>query len=206
MINSILIPILVNKFIKNKIYSENGLASDVFMLGLTNSFISPIILIFNPFYIMNRFKKWLYARSANKRLLINQPELNSSYEYLIFEPGFEYVYLVNLFLFVCFFVSLQPIISMFAIAGMGMMYWGQKHSLFNRTKRPVPGTDLINVAMSQIILTGGIIYSLGSLTWSNFFPEGIPKYALLPNLIALGISVLMALLPYRAILSKCFED
>ena len=70
----------------------------------------------------------------------------------------------------------------------------------------MPGTDLINVAMSQIILLGGILYSLGSLTWSNFFPEGIPKYALLPNLIALGISVLMALIPYRAFLASCFDD
>ena len=123
---------------------------------------------------------------------------------MIFEPGYEYVYLVNLFLFTCFFVSLQPIISLFAIAGMGMMYWAQKYSLFNRARRPVPGTDLINVAMSQIILLGGIFYSLGSLTWSNFFPDGIPKYALLPNLIALGISIFMALVPYRAFLASCF--
>ena len=109
-------------------------------------------------------------------------------------------------MFTCFFVSLQPIISLFAIVGMGMMYWAQKYSLFNRTRRPVPGTDLINIAMSQIILLGGILYSLGSLTWSNFFPEGIPKEALVPNLAALGISIAMALIPYRAVLASCFED
>lgn len=48
------------------------------------------------------------------------------------------------------------------------MYWAQKYSLFHRSKRPVPGTNLVNNAMYQLILFGGIVYSLGSLTWSNF--------------------------------------
>lgn len=86
---------------------------------------------------------------------------------------------------------------------MGLMYWTQKYSLFNKMKRPVPGTDLVNVAMFQLILCGGFIYSLGSLTWSNFMPEGIPKYALAPNLIALGVSIVTILLPYRAIIALC---
>lgn len=69
--------------------------------------------------------------------------------------------------------------------------------------RPVPGTDLVNITMFQLILFGGLIYSLGSLTWSNFMPSGIPKQAVVPNLIAVGISILMLLLPYRAILALC---
>jgi hypothetical protein len=110
---------------------------------------------------------------------------------------------VSLFLFTCFFVSLQPIISLFAIIGMGLMYWAQKHSLFNKMKRPIPGTNLINITMFQLIIFGSIIYSLGSLTWSNFMQGGIPKTALLPNLIALGVSIAIFLLPYRAILAAC---
>lgn len=72
--------------------------------------------------------------------------------------------------------------------------------------RPVPGTDLVNVTMFQLILFGGLTYSLGSLTWSNFMPVGIPKEALLPNLIALGVSILMFLLPYRAIIALCSSE
>ena len=86
------------------------------------------------------------------------------------------------------------------------MYWSQKYSVFNRMRRPVPGTDLINVAMFQLIYLGGIFYSLGALTWSNFFENGFPKEALIPNLIALGFSILIALLPYRAIFGLLFED
>lgn len=98
---------------------------------------------------------------------------------------------------------MQPIIALFALCGMGLMYWAQKYTLFSRMNRPVPGTDLVNVTMFQLLLFGGLIYSLGSLTWSNFMPSGIPKQALIPNLIAIGISIFMLLLPYRAILALC---
>jgi len=49
---------MVNKFIKNKIYEENGLASDVFMLGLTNSFLAPGLKLVDPTFILNRLFKW----------------------------------------------------------------------------------------------------------------------------------------------------
>ncbi len=86
------------------------------------------------------------------------------------------------------------------------MFWTQKWSLFNRMRRPVPGNDLINTAMSQIIFLGPIVYSLGSLTWSNFFPDGNPKYAIVSNLICLGVSVLMFVFPLSVIFSKCFDN
>jgi len=68
-------------------------------------------------------------------------------------------------------VSLQPIIPLFAIAGLASMYWAQKYSLFSRCQRPVPGTKIINTAMSQMIYFGTIAYTLGSLTWANFLPS-----------------------------------
>lgn len=73
-------------------------------------------------------------------------------------------------------------------------------------RRPIPGNDLINTAMNQLIFLGPIIYSLGSLTWSNFFPEGTPKHALLPNLIAIGISGLMFIFPLQFIYACCMGD
>lgn len=86
------------------------------------------------------------------------------------------------------------------------MYWAQKHALFARMKRPVPGSDLIHDTMSQLLFMGAVAYSLGSLTWSNFFPNGIPKYALLPNLIALGISAFILIFPVSLIFSCCQKE
>ena len=74
LVNSIVIPIIVSLYIKDDIYGENGLANDVFMLGITNSFVSPILKIVDISYIMNRFNKWRASRLCNS-LIIQIPDL-----------------------------------------------------------------------------------------------------------------------------------
>lgn len=59
--------------------------------------------------------------------------------------------------------------------------------------------------MFEIILYGGFVFCLGSMTWSNFMPGGIPKQAIVPNLIAISISIIMVLLPYKNIYTQCFK-
>ena len=86
------------------------------------------------------------------------------------------------------------------------MYWVQKYSMFYRYRRPVPASDFINQAVYQFVHFGPFIYSLGSLTWSNFMPNGIPENALIPNLITLGFSVLIFVVPIKVILITCFFD
>jgi hypothetical protein len=109
-------------------------------------------------------------------------------------------------MFACFFVSLQPIVTVICLMGYLLMYWVQKYSMFNRYKRPVPGTDLVNKAVYQMIFGGPLIYSLGSLTWANFDPKGIPAEALLPNIIAAVFSALLLVLPINSIILTCCFD
>lgn len=109
-------------------------------------------------------------------------------------------------MFVCFFVSLQPIVSVVALIGYFLMYWVEKYCMFYRYKRPVPGTDFVNKTVYQLIFLGPLIYSLGSLTWSNFDPNGIPREALLPNLLAVLFSVVLLLLPINPIILNCCFD
>lgn len=110
-------------------------------------------------------------------------------------------------MFVCFFVSLQPVISIIALIGYILMYWAQKFTLFYRYKRPVPGTDFVNKVVYQLICIGPLIYSLGSLTWSNLDPNGIPPEALIPNLVAVAFSSLLIVMPMNPIIeSCCFDD
>lgn len=90
---------IVNYFIKAGgstavLYGEDGLASDVFMLGITNSFIPPILKIIDISYIINRIKKWFASRPStygfisDSRLSSNQRALNDTFEYLEFEVGY----------------------------------------------------------------------------------------------------------------------
>lgn len=64
MINTIIIPILVNYYIKQDIYGRNGLANDIFMLGLTNSFVSPILKLIDLTYIINRIRKHIISKPS----------------------------------------------------------------------------------------------------------------------------------------------
>lgn len=53
--NCVFIPMMANYFIKNNIYEENGLIEDVFILSITNSFVAPIVKIFDPYYYLRYF-------------------------------------------------------------------------------------------------------------------------------------------------------
>lgn len=83
LVNSILIPIVANRFIKNNIYDKNGLTDDIFMLGLTNAFVTPILKYIDGYYFYTKILQWLkckpskffYYYSASK-LYSNQMELN----------------------------------------------------------------------------------------------------------------------------------
>ena len=105
LINSIAIPIIINVVIFNDLYHENGLIADVFLLGITNAFLSPFLKIFDLYFLGTRLMKKWYDRPS-KKLFINQNQLNEYYEGIPFEAGYEYIYIINLYLFTCFFVPL----------------------------------------------------------------------------------------------------
>ena len=74
---------MVNYFLKNNLYGPNGLAYDVFMLSITNALLSPVLKIFDAYFIYTRFMAWLKTR-PNSKLTLNQVELNAYNEYLQF--------------------------------------------------------------------------------------------------------------------------
>lgn len=168
ILNSIVIPILVNHFLQDNLYGVNGLAYDIFYLGITNSFLSPLIRIFDIEFYFFRLVKW-YKNQPDSKILSNQQKLNFYTQHIEFQIGYEHIYVVNLFLFCCFFCSLQPIVVVFGITGLSIMFFAQKYSLFNRSRRPVPGNNFINTAMYQLIFLGPAFFTIGSFCWSNFF-------------------------------------
>ncbi len=55
-----------NYYIKSNIYSKNGLADDIFMLGLTNAFVTPIMKYFDFYYFYLKIMICYYDRPSNK--------------------------------------------------------------------------------------------------------------------------------------------
>ena len=68
LLNTIVIPILVNVFLKPKeyIYQRSGLAENVFLLGVTNALLTPILKIFDFYYLYVKYlQPWLVDTPCN---------------------------------------------------------------------------------------------------------------------------------------------
>ena len=102
-----------------------------------------------------------------------------------------------------FFISLQPLIIIFSLLGMILLYWIQKYTVLNRIKRPIPGTSFINDAMFQLISLGPFFYSLGALTWSHFLGNNLSLTESVPNLVAIGFAVTLFVFPFQTVFDSC---
>jgi hypothetical protein len=108
-------------------------------------------------------------------------------------------------------MSLQPIIIIFSIFGLILHFWASKYSLFNRCRRPVPGTKILYDTTIQFVYVGGLFYALGSLSFINLLPNDLFNkkigFAFVANLIAIGFGGLTILIPFSWIYSLfCKND
>ena len=70
---------MANWFIKgNNLYNDNGLADEIFLLGLTNSFITPALKIFEPYYYVTRILYWWFKRPCIFLFLFSKQNLDDS--------------------------------------------------------------------------------------------------------------------------------
>ena len=60
--------------------------------------------------------------------------------------------------------------------------------------------------MYQLIYLGGFFFTLGSLSWSSFFPQGMVNRGLVPNIVCLCLSLILFLFPYDLVFSQMYEN
>lgn len=77
LLNSILVPVFANYFTKNNLYDKNGLSDDVFMLGLTNAFVTPLLKYFDGYYVYVNLMRYLKGRPSNLSILPQLQNYNS---------------------------------------------------------------------------------------------------------------------------------
>lgn len=58
---------MANYYLKEQnLYGLNGIAYDVFFLGITNSFLSVLVRFFEPIYYLNQINIWWNNKPKNK--------------------------------------------------------------------------------------------------------------------------------------------
>jgi hypothetical protein len=106
----------------------------------------------------------------------------------------------------CFFTPLQPIIPLFSIIGILVMYWIQKYCLLRRVKRPIPGSDTINEAVGQIITLGPVMLAVGALIFSDILTDhDFRGFHFLINFISVIISIFFYIFPFKIIYRLLFS-
>lgn len=178
LLNSIVLTLLANYYIKKNLYNQGGLTEDVFYFSVSNALLPPLLKIFDVSYLLYKVTRWWKCRPgtsltniAKKLGYESQSDYNKEWERPEFETGYEYAYILKTCIYTAFYISIQPIIALMAAIGMFLMFYANKYVLFYRSSRPKPSSSLINETLSRILNFMVVIYSLGSLTWTSFIPN-----------------------------------
>lgn len=142
----------------------------------------------------------MYYSRPSARIKITQEKLNNICERTPFELGDRYAEIVSMYIFACFYASLQPLVVPLTIICFILMYFAEKVVLFKYSKRPVPGYNDTHEVMYWFIYLGPLAYALGSFMWIDAYPGDY--VAIIPNSIALIIGILIFVFPYSFILKK----
>ena len=94
-------------------------------------------------------------------------------------------------------MTLQPIISIVGVLGCVAGYWAHKYILFNRPKRPVPGTNLINTAIAQVFALGGLTMALGTLVIFELTTSETLPSVRIPIIVSIIMGGVVFLIPYE---------
>lgn len=199
ILNIIFLPLMI-AFLKGNIYGVDGLVDDVFYLALSNSFVSPALALVGLGYWFSvvRYKLW-YCRII-KKMNMSQKELNILNEMPEFEVGSSYSNIITLYLFTCFFITMQPLIVFFAIIGLTLSFYSSRYILYKRCKRPVPGDNLISARKFSFICLGPFVFSVGNFLWLVWSAGN--EDAFTPSLLAIIVSVIAFIIPYTEISRK----
>lgn len=69
IINSILIPVIVDVYYLKNIYFANGLVTDVYYMAITNAILPPVLTLVNSTYLISRIKAWYKKRPCKDYII-----------------------------------------------------------------------------------------------------------------------------------------
>lgn len=146
---------------------SGGLVDDVFYIALL-SLLVPLGRLLDPWEIYLRVLRWYYEDPERRLQMYGQKELNKHYGNYEFDIGYEYSYLIKTSIFTAFFVSLQPVIAVFAPLGLLLYYMIDKRNLLRHFQRPTYHFPTLNKTVDFIMMFSLLAFGFGALLVNNF--------------------------------------
>lgn len=201
-INVIVLPIISNYVLSNKVYAVDGLSGLVFdyhisvIAGLIAKLLDPLFFI-KRFVIEVRCLRYLYIRWTCSKLPKVNPkegvnEVNKFYEGSYFDVAETYVYLLGAGLHAAFFCQLQPFILFLVTLMVAIFYFINKIKILKYSKIPeITELLVFETAVSQAGMVP-VMYGVGSIV--IMYMESTIHDNLLINYVPSAICIFIGLI------------
>lgn len=197
--NTALLPIAVAYFTEQ--WSDKGiLISNSFIFFISNSIVTPLLVLVNPQYYINWLMRWHLTQKYeknNETMEHTQRELNEYFSDADMDLADKYSYIGQTLLMSILYIPLLPVGCLISLIGLSVFYFIEKYNVTSSYKRPPQISSSITFAYISnfrlIIFVFAIsIYSFYDGIYLNYF-----RFALF-SIIAYGILIL---LPYTEFLT-----
>ncbi len=143
-------------------FGVGGLLEAMFFVFITNAFSTPIMNIFDPFYYLKRFNQWKALKNPESQI-INQKQAHDLFEGMKIDMSYKYSLLIKTMLLTAFYTPAIPVAGLFAMIGLGVVYWTDKYILLRRSALPFQlGTELTE-SMTEYLEWMTFMFSLGNI-------------------------------------------
>lgn len=159
-VNIALLP-LFTKLDKEDWFDNGGLATAIFFNVISVSFVSPLLKFFNIMYFIKRFRAWKEHRKGNKSKL-TQRQANKLFEAPKMDMATSYAQTGLLFLLVCLYTPIQPILPIIALIGVFIQYWVEKYLLLRRCGIPEAMGANMAKFYAGLIPYGMLLYAISN--------------------------------------------
>jgi hypothetical protein len=197
--NNAIIPYIANKFWKpvdNLNFNKN-----ILIIFLCNSFLSPILWLFNFNYRIRKCKIFCCCiekknKKNNNELNFNftQKELNNLYERPQMDISFKYSYINKTLLMTLFYASIFPSGIIISLLGFIFCFFIEKYNLAYLYNKPIKLNEKICLFYCYKFKYGIIIYLLGNiLLIDDYFTNKTNVY------FFIGICIFILIFPIKGL-------
>jgi hypothetical protein len=202
-VNSAIVPLISNLFtnLENVSINYELLVSNMLMMFLVNSFVSPIMWTFNVSFYIKKWTIWTIESKKNPNMRHNktQRELNELYEYVDIELAYKYSYIAKTLLMTFFYLPVFPLGIVFSICGLFLGFYLEKYNIAYRYRRPEMMNETICKFYANFFEVNFLMLSLGDYIFLK------DKYRIdYWPYINLSVFFILLLIPYGQYLSFNF--
>ena len=202
-LNDAIMP-LISEFL-NKSDGYKILISNMLMIFLEKSFVTPIRWTINLDFLMKRFKIFLLERNVIRNnegeIGLTQKELNDLYELPEMDIDQKYSHIFKMLLMSFFYIPIFPLGLIISFFGFLFVYWLEKFNFANIYQKP----EMLNRHIAEFYVCYFIVvffaYGVGDYIFIKDVYDS-KKWSLV-NIIVFGVLIII---PYHRILSKEYFD